>query len=176
MMKHLMIDLETLGTEPGSVITSIAAVEFDMTGVTGHCFNINIDIASSMKAKMTIDPKTLKWWLTQQPDIMARMFESPLSLEDALFEFSSFVKHSGCEEVWGNSASFDLGLLSAAYRAIDKPIPWKYWGERCYRTMLAVVPKAKGKPPEDAHDPIVDCMFQIENLVTAYGMIRKGIK
>ena len=29
-MEHIMIDIETLGTKPGSIILSIAAVKFDI--------------------------------------------------------------------------------------------------------------------------------------------------
>src|ERR1700731_2020740 len=37
--------------------------------------------------------------------------------------------------LWGNSASFDCGLLADAYKACGKEIPWRFYREGCYRTI-----------------------------------------
>lgn len=68
-MRNVMIDLETFGTRPGSVIVSIGAVEFSMDGI-GEAYYRAIDVASSLLAGLTIDEITVKWWREQ--DILAQ--------------------------------------------------------------------------------------------------------
>ena len=58
----VMIDLETLGIQPGSVIRSIGAVVFDpVTNTLGSTFYQNICADSCKKAGLTTDPDTIKW-------------------------------------------------------------------------------------------------------------------
>ena len=58
--QHYMIDLETLGVSPGSVISSIAAVQFDInTGEIGRQFYKNIDLQQSLDNGFTINAETL---------------------------------------------------------------------------------------------------------------------
>src|SRR6478609_5266295 len=75
-MKHVMIDLETLGTSADAVWLSIAAIQFDPhTGEIGARFNANVDLASAQKAGRTISADTLKWWLKQRPEILFKMLD-----------------------------------------------------------------------------------------------------
>jgi hypothetical protein len=68
-MKDLMIDIETLGQEPGCVITSISAVQFDLTtGKIDKEFHENISINSCLKKGLVIESETFIWWL-DQPEI-----------------------------------------------------------------------------------------------------------
>ncbi len=61
-MNHLMLDLETWGTAPGSALRSIGAVFFDLDGKTGETFYRNIDKQSCLDAGLKIDPATVSWW------------------------------------------------------------------------------------------------------------------
>lgn len=48
-MNHVMLDIETLGNQSNSVITSLGAVEFNLeTGETGREFWQNIDVQSCL--------------------------------------------------------------------------------------------------------------------------------
>jgi len=163
-MNHVMIDLETLGTRSYSVFLSIAAIQFDPnTGKTGNVFRCNINLESATKAGLRIDSSTLEWWLTQRPEIMKRMFDDPIELKDALRQLAKFFSANKIFWPWGNSAGFDLGLLADGYGACKLPLPWKYYNEMCYRTMAKLVPSTIEKP-KDAHDPIIDCEYQIKVL------------
>jgi len=160
-----MIDLETLGTRSYSVFLSIAAIQFDPnTGQIGNTFRCNINLESAIKAGLRIDSSTLEWWLTQRPEIMKRMFDDPIELKDALEQLAKFFSANKIFSPWGNSAGFDLGLLADAYSIAGMPpLPWKFWNEMCYRTMAKLVPSTIEKP-KNAHDPIVDCEYQIKVL------------
>jgi exodeoxyribonuclease VIII len=41
--------------------------------------------------------------------------------------------------VWGNGASFDNAILAQCYRAVGMDFPWKFWNDRCYRTLKNLV-------------------------------------
>jgi len=161
---HVMLDLETLGTSPGSVILSLAAVCFNMeTGETGTSFYKKIDIASAMDAGLKIESDTLKWWLQQESGAQMELLSNSSLLKDVLFEFNMFIDKN-CF-VWGNSASFDCGLLAAAYKACGSSIPWNFRKERCLRTLVALNPEIKANhkwnPDHTAHNALHDCYEQI---------------
>jgi len=37
--------------------------------------------------------------------------------------------------VWGNGADFDNMMLASLYDACRLAVPWKYYSNRCYRTL-----------------------------------------
>lgn len=156
-MKHVMIDLETLGTNPDTIFLSLAAVQFDPnTGMRGEEFCMNVDINS--QGGRGFEAGTIRWWLEQRPEIMKKMFTSPSSLTEVRNAFSEFWHKNKLVYPWGNSARFDLGILhNAGFHQ------WLHYNERDYRTMASLVERLE-KDPRKAHDPLYDCQFQIKNL------------
>ena len=75
-MKHVMVDLETLGTLPGCAIMSVGAVFFDASGL-GAEFYMVARQDSCTKAGLTIDAETASWWAQQAPDAQRVLTESP---------------------------------------------------------------------------------------------------
>ena len=71
-MSRIMVDLETLGTAPGSVILSIGAVRFDVEKGLLDEFYVNIDVESSQRLGLTIDGDTVMWWLKQSDAARAK--------------------------------------------------------------------------------------------------------
>ena len=141
MSSHLMIDLETLGQRPGSVIASIGAVLFG-DGQVHSKFYRRIDLKSCTQAGLTVDADTVAWWLRQGDQARAETFgedEPRTTLAVALQQLSALIGPQTC--VWGNGAVFDLGLLAAAYHALHLEVPWKFRNERCYRTVAALNPQ-----------------------------------
>lgn len=177
-MEHLMLDIETLGTEPGAVILSIAAVEFDLeTGETGKEFFAQIDLEDSVQHGFNIDPKTLKWWLEQNPEVLKQNIsipkgsESICTVKSVISELEAHFKYvySNNVKVWGNSNRFDMGLLIPYIQKVTNKPLWKYSNERDVRTLVSFAPQIKEttiiKAKEDnidLHNPIVDCKVQIE--------------
>ncbi len=131
---HVMLDLETLGTTPGSVILSIGAVKFGNGQIISE-FYCRIDPKSSVAAGLKMDPGTVLWWLKQNDEARKEICEPGESLGFALHAFAVWLNDYQCE-MWGNGAGFDNVLLSAAYDiGLTVPRPWKYSGDRCYRTV-----------------------------------------
>lgn len=165
-MKHVMIDLETLGTSADSVFLSVAALQFDLKGNVGNEFSMNVELDSAMRMGRKIQASTLQWWLEQRPEILKLMFKSPQDITTVLGELEWFIRTNALEYPWGNSASFDLGMLSNAYTSIGAPLPWKHYNERCYRTAWALTSKGltHAEKPKDAHNPLTDCHYQVSEL------------
>lgn len=172
-MKHVMLDLETMGTSPGCAIVSIGAVQFDLaTGALGRKFYCSIDVNTCIEAGLKIEGDTLMWWVKQSDYARAKLQEDPKNLAAALYQFKMFIEQNELTIVWGNSASFDCGILAACYRALKLSVPWMYIHEKCYRTIVKLFPS--NQPKKDsakAHDPIYDCEYQISVLCSTWKKI-----
>lgn len=170
MMNQFMVDIETMGTAPYSVIMSIGIVQFDIkTGETGAEFYRTIDLESSKKIGLLMDSATIDWWKKQDPKIYKKMLVNTKPVQTVLKELTEWLKKNcrTSKYMWGNSARFDLGLLECAYIKAGLEIPWAWWNERCCRTIVALNDKIKNsmEKPKDAHDPITDCHYQINYVV-----------
>lgn len=172
---NVMIDLETLGTRPGSAIVQLAAVAFDAEG--RHCdYEVGIDLASCLAAGLKIDAATMNWWLDPKRAEAAReVFNGAFhqTLRSALESFAEWLHEiTPAPDVWGNGASFDLALLAEAFLAVDLPVPWKYSAERCYRTLAALRPDIEKPKPTLAHTALADARAQAEHAVRILREIR----
>lgn len=138
-MQDLMIDLETLGTDPSAPIVAIGAVFFDpKTGKLGAEFSATIDFESACE-KRTPSASTIKWWLKQEDDARAKVVRGKSSMEAALSEFKRFIgSHANLRQVkpWGNGATFDISMLEDCFKCYDMQIPWEFWNVRDVRTVV----------------------------------------
>lgn len=162
-MKHLMVDIETMGNSSNSAIVSIAAVEFDLdTGDTGREFYINVDLQSCIDAGLILDASTVLWWMNQDKKAQLTFQDNPASLGVALGQFVKFVGRNNYK-VWGNSARFDCGILQDAFKKIGVDICWDFWNERCLRTLVSFRPSIKEQTKFIGvkHNSIDDCKHQI---------------
>jgi DNA polymerase III epsilon subunit-like protein len=138
-MKHLMVDLETLGTVPGCVILSVGAVFFDPVKLElGDEFYKVIHTRSCEEAGLHTDPDTVAWWNKQSAAANQvrtdAMLDGQSSLKSVLEEFNAFIKRDTGVKVWGNGADFDNPILVCAYKAVGTKQGWLPYNGRCYRT------------------------------------------
>jgi exodeoxyribonuclease VIII len=152
-MKHVSLDIETLGNNSKSVIISLGAVEFDENGL-GREFYMNIDPQSCVEAGLVMDTSTVMWWM-QQSDAARAVFKTKAErLEDVCHEFKQWFPKDAC--VWGNGATFDNVIVDSAYRAVNMNKPWKYNADRCYRTLKALYPQIKALSRIGTHHNALD--------------------
>lgn len=174
-MNQLMVDIETLGTKPGSVILSIGAVMFDMvTGEVGKQLFIPIEMESCEKVGLTIMSETFLWWLKQSDKTRNSLLnvKFKVALPEALHRLGLMISEYTPDGIWGNSNRFDLGLLEAAYSACRMKTPWPYWAERDVRTLVSFAPHIKDECINTLpHDPISDCLYQIEYCSKIYNSL-----
>lgn len=136
-MKHMMVDLETLGTAANAPVIAIGAVFFDPnTGTLGDTFDAAIDVEDAMRYGV-MSGSTFKWWLGQSDAARQKVVRGRERAEDVFNRFGSFaMKHGDNVQPWGNGASFDIAILDHAFpRILNKPAPWKFWNVRDCRTI-----------------------------------------
>lgn len=159
-MSHVMIDLETLGTGSYAAILSIGAVVFDPdTQSLGREFYAVVDPQSCVDHGLRIDVSTVMWWMKQGDVARAALTVKGVPLPAALNGLAQWMPEA--PEVWGNGATFDNVILSNAYKAIGVAQPWKYYNDRCYRTLKNLFPNVP-MPTFDgiAHRAIDDAKMQ----------------
>lgn len=173
MKNSVMIDLETMDHKPTAAIVSIGAVQFDIiTGEIGKTFYVNVDLQSCIDAGLTLSSSTIMWWMSKDKEAQNSLLNAPVSLSVALHSLEDwFVGLYDCE-VWANSPSFDLNILDNAFGKLSMPLPWRYYNERCVRTLTAFNPQVRKEMVNDLpHDALSDCLYQIKYCVAIYNSI-----
>ena len=162
MTDRIMVDIETLGTDPGAAIASIGAVRFDADGV-GEEFSRSVDLTTAQAAGLSIDAETLSWWFNQSAAARAELFGGD-DLEGAMRAFRAFVHEA--DEIWANSPAFDCVILAEAFEAVDVSCPWEFWQERDYRTVKALADEWPNADVDGVeHNAADDARHQAECLI-----------
>lgn len=161
-MKHIMVDLETLGKSSDAAIAAIGAVEFDETG-TGQYFYTTVNPESCEAVGLKLDASTVMWWMQQSADARAALNNAVTPLGVALAGFTEFVERCQAEQIWGNGATFDNVILASAYAACGLSRPWAFWNDRCYRTLKNLYPQVPFTKPITAHNALDDATAQAKH-------------
>lgn len=144
MTKHVSVDIETLGTAPGSAVIALGAVVFDpKTGETWNAFYASFN-ATALFYGFTTDPETIAWWEKQSDDAKRMLSVNNISIDKGLDEFYEWWKAvegpnpdpKDPVRFWAKPPSFDEVLLGAAYQRVGIKRPWSYRAPRCVRTIL----------------------------------------
>lgn len=140
----VMVDLETYGTSPGCSIMSIGAIAFDELGLSGVKFYVVVDRQSCLDVGLTEDPTTVTWWNEQSDAAKVAMIESSsgkgVHIKDALTRFNKYLSARQEPTIWGNGSDFDNTILMAAYKACGIVPAWKFYRNRCFRTLKSLFP------------------------------------
>lgn len=160
---HLMLDLETLGTDYGDLVLCAGLVFWEEKDLYRHLFKFNMQQSKADGFK--VNPRTLEWWGKQKINHM--QFDEPdVDNRTVCKEISDVIKRMKPQTVWGCGPQFDLILLEAYFKFYGVDLPWSYKQERCFRTMRELF----GSCAEDLvfegteHDPIDDATYQIKAL------------
>lgn len=165
-MNNIMVDLETLGNGSNAVIIAIGAVQFDETGL-GRTFYTTVDAQSCVDIGLRMDVSTVMWWMKQSNEARAAFDLPGERINNALHYFSAYIAETAGDkaEVWGNGATFDNVILANAYEEAGMKKPWKYWADRCYRTMKNMYPQITAEDVGTAHNALDDAMYQALHMV-----------
>jgi DNA polymerase III epsilon subunit-like protein len=171
MTERVMVDIETLGREPGCVICSIGAAKFDAREV-GETFEASVDITSCQEFGLEIDAETLAWWLTQSSEARAQLVGGD-GLADVLADLNRFIADAA--EVWANSPSFDLAILEAAFESCGVSAPWEFYETRDFRTIKNLGVSHGIEQDGIEHDAVDDAVHQATIAATVLGRINEEV-
>lgn len=172
MATHGMIDLETLGVEPDSVVITLGAMKFDpTTNAEPHApLYLRLDIEEqSEKYKRSIDDNTLEWWGKQKKEIREEAFgdHERTSMDSMTKQLNKWCV--GLDNLWCQGPLFDYAILQNLYKNIGKPTPWNYWQIRDSRTLFALMPSDPRKAiQEELHNALADCYYQAKCVQQTY--------
>ena len=173
-MSHIMPDLETRGTKPGSVIISIGAVAFKPNGVVGE-FMCNVTPESCLEIGLTEDESTIEFWKGQPKKLQKELAKDAAPITEALGRFTAWCHEMKIETLWGNGAAFDPVQLEIAYDKIGVEPPWTFRQVRCFRTVRKILPELMNWEREGTlHHPVDDARNQANYLLRLshrYGLI-----
>jgi DNA polymerase III alpha subunit (gram-positive type) len=163
MKTQIMLDLETLGNTPGSVIVSLGACTFSNGKIVDEFYE-RINAGSCAALGLHLDASTVVGWMGQNDHARAEIQKPGGQLRAVLSKFSAWASDpNAC--VWGNGATFDNVLLSVAYTHAGLTRPWKYSNDRCYRTVKALYPETKIDRIGTFHNAIDDAKSQALHLM-----------
>jgi hypothetical protein len=166
-MHHVMIDIETLGTEPDAAILSIGACKFDPAGDDiVDKFYIAATIESCLQYKMSVGGSTIEWWFHPDRDEARRSLQRGPQA-DVATALEGFHMWFGPESlpVWGNGACFDNVIVRQAYTRVGIEPPWRFNHDRCYRTLKSLFPDIQADTLDGVHhNALDDAIYQTRHL------------
>ncbi len=181
MTTRIMLDLETLDTQPTAVVVSIGAVAFDPATGLGKEFYEVLELEEQAEYGRTLNAGTVAWWLQQSEEARKAVYQGKRTgVSLALARFFQFVNDVGGGEatlgftarpgdkavqnveMWAHGADFDCVILGQLYQAYGMTRPWSYSKNRCYRTLMNL---AKGLVEVPArmgthHNALDDAKYQ----------------
>ena len=169
-----MVDLETLGTKPNSLMLTIGAIRFnpwkndietDMNDM--DTFYRRVSFESYDGLDHVIDDATLEWWGNQDESIRAEAFaeDDRHDIRNVLADFHKWC--GGVDAIWANGTGFDLNILEHFSRELRRGVAWNYWQARDARTLYALVP-GLARPQGAAHHALWDCWSQLVGVQAAF--------
>lgn len=170
-MRHIMLDIETLGTKRSSIVLSIGLVAFSAGGIVDTQYHV-LDVNAQERVGRTIDAKTVDWWMRQDSRAQKDVVNAArTSVPHTLLDIKSFIDRrlGDGDGVWGNGAAFDNEIVKDLFDKFAMNDPWPFWADRCFRTVKsmrgyrdAVANVDKGSY---AHNALNDATYQANCLI-----------
>ena len=174
-MKHIMIDIETFALTPNAALASIGAVVWDGTG-WGDEFYMVVDDPDG-----DFSPSTIRWHGDQRNmAATVGMGTEAVHYIGALNLFSEWLRKHGAmvegTRIWSH-ATFDIPVLTSAYKRAELPVGWHHRNCRDLRTLYDL---AGGRPSLPAigtsHNALDDARYQKEEVYVCYHQLGKPFK
>lgn len=177
IMLDILLDLESMGTNADSAIVGIGCVNFDLTkGAIGDTFYRAVNLADATRRGCTMDAGAVAFWLSQTKAAQNAIMWSTYPLPDALREFAEFLDRCGPRDeirLWGKGPSFDCAMLGHAHWLCELDKPWKYYNERCVRTISALYRHVERDAfVGEKHNAVDDAMADVKHLIKIREFVR----
>lgn len=164
---HLMVDIETWGTELDAVIVELSVVSFnDQNGVL-QAYEFLPDIFEQLKAGRSFDADTINWWKEQRTEENRHIHDPFVNRQTAnvmhLMLTSLVADVDGY--IWCRGVGFDLPIINHYFKSLNLSSPLHAGGKfRQHMEHRIFVPSMTRITRENNHHALDDCMNQIESL------------
>ncbi|MGI0134541.1 MAG: 3'-5' exonuclease [Candidatus Micrarchaeaceae archaeon] len=166
---HVMIDMETMSTEPDAALLSLGGVLFDPHGESvKDTFYGNVELQSCLDAGLRANAGTFYWWLTRSEFARTAVLGDRVPLCRALSDFTDWFRKSGASRIWSHGATFDIVVLERAYRALHLGPPYDFRDARDTRTLYDLAGLQYSKSEDTAHEALADAIRQAAFVQSAY--------
>ncbi len=167
-MSNIMVDIETMGQGSTAAIVAIGAVVFDECGLGDELY-IKISLEEAAKYGQ-IDASTVLWWLGQEDAARKELTDGITSSpQEAAVMLTHFITNSRDVNdrlsLWGNGSDFDNVILSNWYASMGLSTPWRFWENRCYRTIKSLYRDIKMERTGTHHKALDDARTQAKHLI-----------
>ena len=179
----LMIDNETLGMRPHSVVLSIGAVKFNRhdTGM-GEKFYAVLDIEEQIARGRTVSQDALEWWKKQSKEarvVLDTTDRRPVKeVLDELYDFIFDMDYAaGGMRVWGKGSDFDNPQIVSLFDMYGFELPWDFRKNRCFRTIADEFGHLCDKPKRTGtyHNALDDAITQADHCQKIYAQLKNNI-
>lgn len=187
--QHVMIDVESLGLTPGSLLRSVCAVAFDIeTGIIGRHSVWKISMLDSINSGFFIEPSSLKWWMMRSDEARRSFVEGKeYTIQQFISSFNHFFDSLNADDihVWALQVDFDIAMLRTYYSYNARRKNKEDWELPFYRkninevyTCLKYLKNTNNLIPRygNEHDPYDDCINQINIVSKFIQLIQKDSK
>lgn len=171
---HLMIDFESLGLRPNSVILSagVCSVPPNLVPEAQWYGEFEIDSQTRYPYNRTVDLNTQAFW-TKQGDMPQGTTDLAEGIA-SLYLHLSYLAERFTLQIWANGTDFDIPLLYNALDANECPSPFEYNSVRDYRTMRKAFWEVTAPPFEGKkHHALDDAKNQAAHLDMIFNHIQK---
>ena len=187
-MYQIMLDIETFSSSKESLIVSVAAVSFKSDKGTddlteSDIFYRKVDFSDPDIKKFNIDVNTILWWFKQNEKVRNEAFlskDNRWKIRDVLIGLKDFINSKGRDPIiYNKGIDFDSIILENAYSVLNIEVPWKFYNKMDSRTLMKffdiknedLVKNLNGFKEVDAHNPVYDCLIQINCVKIAYDLL-----
>ena len=168
---RVMIDVETLGRTPGSVVTEVGIIVWDEDWKKSYEATHYVDVSDSVLVGLTIDKDVRKWRESLGCGMTLEVGQSVERVCCALKGIFYVLRLSNDLEIW-SWGNFDQGLLEGMFDAVGLDYPWHFAEWRDARTLCKTADvKRVG---EFKHEALADCYQQGVALLAAYTKLGIG--
>lgn len=170
----LMIDLETLSTQPDAVVLQVGWVFFDRYAGERIMFERGwyLDVDEQVNMGRHIDMATVHWWM-DQPNYQAQRTAERQSLSDAMAEMNEIWNSAATShtQVWAKGVSFDIGIWRTLL-----PEFWSFRNIQCLRTaklLAADMGVTVHNENSNPHDAVADARSQAKEVQAICSILRR---
>ena len=168
MPRVLMLDWETLDTEPTAKVIAVGAVTFELGNPDAETQEFYTRIGTATQQNRTESQSTLDWWEKQDPIAQEHSFKGHRSgdlpdLETVTLALRNFVTATHAEYIMGNGNMFDCNIFRDICGRANVPYPVSYWADLDLRTAKLMSKGDKLPWPEDLvpHHALDDAKYQV---------------